>query len=260
MSTSLTDQVCIVTGASSGIGEATARRLARHGARVVLAARRADRLEELSAGIAADGGTALAVPTDIADRDAVGALIERTREAFGRIDVLINNAGIMPLSPLAQRRMDDWDRMIDVNLKGVLYAIGHVLPTMLEQGTGHVVNVSSVAGRRVMSDAVVYCATKHGVHAISEGLRAELAELSQRRTDPQPNSIRVTTVAPGVVRTELPDSILDESTQARWGTYLREFEAPLSADEIADAMVYALTCPEHVNINEILVRPVRQVR
>jgi NADP-dependent 3-hydroxy acid dehydrogenase YdfG len=249
-------KVCVITGASSGIGEATAKLLARRGMKVAIAARRADRLEQLRLQIEQDGGDVLVVECDVVDRSQVKALIDQTMDRWGRIDVLVNNAGIMPLAPMAKCRMDDWDRMIDVNLKGLLYGIGLALPIMIEQKTGHVINVSSVAGRIIFPGAAVYCATKHGVHVLSDGLRNELAEQSKQ----DGNRIRVTVIAPGVVRTELPDSIQDDQTRDASKQYYGGFEGPLTSEDIADNIRYAIEAPEHVNISEILVRPREQVR
>ncbi len=252
----LDDKVAIITGASSGIGEATALELAKRRVKVILTARRTERLESLSRQIVTDGGQAIVVPCDIADREQVRAMIEKSQAAFGRIDILINNAGIMPNAPLAKCRMDDWDDMIDVNVKGVLYGIGFVLPIMLEQKTGHIINVSSVAGRKVFPSGVVYCATKHAVHAISEGLRYELAEQSTE----DGNTIRVTTIAPGVVDTELPDSIRDDASRVGFKGYVESLRDPLNSEDIASAILYVLETPPHVGINEVLVRPTAQIR
>lgn len=238
----------IVTGASSGIGRATARRLAGSGARVAIAARRRDRLEALAASISREGGTVLTVPTDVTRREAVQALADRTLGEFGTIDALVNNAGVMPLAPLAALDVDGWDRMIDVNLKGVLYGIAAVLPTMLDRGRGHIVNVGSVAGRRAIPTGTVYCATKFAVRAITQGMQLELSA---------PHQIRVTDVQPGVVDTELPSLIEHAEArttfQTRWGD-----KRALSADDVAGAIEFALTQPDHVNVNEILVRPTDQ--
>ncbi len=252
----LAEKVCIITGATAGIGEATARALAEAGAIVVIAGRRSDRLEALVREIEHSGGRVTAVTCDVVDRNQVKALIAATVTAHGRIDVLINNAGIMPLATMSKCRMDDWDAMIDVNVKGLLYGVGYALPIMLEQKTGHIINVSSIAGRRVFSSGVVYCGTKHAVHAISEGLRAELAE--QAKEDG--NSIRVTVIAPGMVRTELPESIRDEETHDAFRKYADDFAGPLMSEDIAASIVYAMQAPEHVNVNEILIRPVSQLK
>ena len=252
----LSEMVCIVTGASSGIGEATALALGGKGAKVVIAARRADRLDDLAGRIEKAGGQALAVACDVVERGQVKSMVERTMQAWGRIDVLINNAGIMPLAPLAKCRIDEWDAMIDVNVKGLLYGIGFVLPIMLARKAGHIINVSSVAGRRLFNGGAVYCGTKHAVHAISEGLRGELSE----RAAEDGNTIRVTIIAPGVVKTELPDSIRDEETREVSLRYYDGLPGPLMSEDIAASILHAIEAPPHVNINEILIRPTAQVR
>lgn len=244
----LEGRVAIVTGASSGIGEAAAETLARAGARVAVAARRRERLEALCDRIGEAGGEALAVPTDVAEREQVEALAQRVVDAWGRIDVLVNNAGLMPLSPIREGRVDDWDRMIDVNVKGVLYGIAAVLPVMLEQGSGHVVNVGSVAGRRPFPGGTVYAATKFAVRAVTAGMQLELSASE---------GIRVTDVQPGVVDTELPDHIpsdeMREGFEGRWDDRRR-----LEPDDVARAILYAVTTPDRVNVNEILIRPTDQ--
>jgi len=249
-------RVTIITGASSGIGEATAERLARSGDIVVLAARRTDRLDAVRERIEGNGGQSSAVTCDVSKREDVERLVSTTLEAHGRVDALINNAGIMPLAPIVKRRVEDWEDTIDINIKGVLYGIAAVLPTMLEQQRGHIINVSSVAGRKVFPGAAVYCATKHAVHAISEGLREELAT----RGYDDGNRIRVTTIAPGVVATELPDSIRDDETRDGAKAYYDRLPGPLSSEDIAEAIVYAMEVPEHVGVNEILIRPTMQMR
>ncbi|NBB75015.1 MAG: SDR family NAD(P)-dependent oxidoreductase [Bacteroidetes bacterium] len=241
----LSNSAVIVTGASSGIGDATARRLARDGASVALAARREERLHDLKDAIEADGGTAIVVPTDVTDRAQVQALADATQEAFGSIDVLINNAGIMPLSFMKNLHEDEWERMVDVNIKGVLYAIGAVLPVMQEQGYGHVVNVSSVAGRRVFPGGAVYCGTKHFVTALSEGMRAELSP---------DHDIRVTSIEPGAVATELTHTITDEEIMQMFESRHGEM-TPLQSEDIAASIHYAVTAPEHVNVEELLILP-----
>ncbi len=247
---SLQDKVAIVTGASSGIGEATALRLAQAGATVVLAARRVERLEAVASSIARSGGggTALAVTTDVTDSMSVQEMARKTREAFGRIDILINNAGIMPLSPISKLKVEEWDRMIDVNIKGVLHCIAATLPSMLEQGSGHIINVSSVAGRRPFPSGTVYSATKFAIRAISQGLRLELSPTEK---------IRVTDIEPGVVTTELTQHITDRETADRftenWGD-----KRALDSEDVAETILFVLSQPDHVNINEILVRPTDQ--
>jgi NADP-dependent 3-hydroxy acid dehydrogenase YdfG len=252
----LSGRVAVVTGASSGIGAATARALGARNASVVVAARRTDRIEALAKEIVRGGGHAVAVPCDVSDRAQVDEVVATALRDFGRVDVLVNNAGIMPLAPMTVAKVEDWERTIDVNVKGVLYAIAAVLPPMLAAGRGDIVNVSSVAGRHVFPTAAVYCASKFAVHAISDGLRGELAE--QAKTDG--NAIRVTVVAPGVVKTELPGSIADDATRGDFEAYVGSMRAPLRSEDIADAILHALEAPDHVGLNEILVRPREQVR
>jgi len=252
----LKDQVAVVTGASSGIGEATAARLAGAGAAVVAAARRRDRLDALVRRIRDDGGTATPIECDVADRAQVSDLFDAVKSEHGRVDILVNNAGIMPVAPMTECRVDDWDAMIDVNIKGLLYCMAGALPIMRAQNTGHVINVSSVAGRRTFPGAAVYCGTKHAVHAISEGTRNELAEAAAD----DGNRIRVTVVAPGVVTTELADSITHDASRENTKKYFATIDPALTSDDIADTIVFAATCPWHVGINEILVRPTRQIR
>lgn len=248
MTDSLRDKVAIITGASSGIGEATARRLAESGARVVLAARRVERLEVLAADIERREGAALVAPTDVTDERSVQRLARTALEAFGRIDILINNAGIMPLSPIAKLKVEEWDRMIDVNIKGVLYCVAATLPTMLKQRSGHIINVSSVAGRRPFPSGTVYSATKFAVRAISQGLRLELSPIE---------GIRVTDVEPGVVATELTHHITDNETANHFQEMWAE-KTPLESIDIAETILFVLSRPDHVNVNEILVRPTDQ--
>lgn len=245
---SLSDRVVIVTGASSGIGEATARLLAQKGATVVLAARRQEKLDALKASIESDGGTAMVVPTDVTDRGAVQALAQATLDAYGRIDVLVNNAGVMPLTMLHNMRTDDWYQTVDVNLYGVLHAVEAVLPTMIEAKGGHVVNVSSTAGRRVYPGGAVYSATKYAVRALSEGMRQELG--------PQ-YGIRVTCIEPGAVATELTDAIGDEEVRATMGKMFARL-TPLDAERIAEAIAYTVEAPESATVAELLVLPTDQ--
>ena len=246
------DKVAVVTGASSGIGAATAEALAKAGARVAIGARRVERLEELAQKIAAAGtdpGRVLYRRLDVTRRsdcdDFVGAVLEK----WGSIDILVNNAGLMPLSFFKNLKVDEWDRMIDVNIKGVLYCTASVIPHMMEKKSGHIVNLSSVAGRIVFPSGSVYCATKHAVAAFSEGLRQEFSARS---------NIRVTSIEPGVVATELNDTITDESLQG-FVENAKRMES-LRAGDIADAILYAVGSPQHVNVNEILVRPTAQER
>ena len=215
---------------------------------MVAAARRAERLEALVTALQSAGGTALAVPTDVTVPAATDHLARRTVEEFGRIDILVNNAGIMPLSPIRDVRVAEWDRMIDVNVKGVLHCIAAVLPTMLDQRSGHIVNVSSIAGRRPFPAGTIYSATKFAVRAISQGLRLELSPTDK---------IRVTDVEPGVVATELQDHITDATTASQFKENWSD-KRPLAPEDVANTIVFAVTQPIHVNVNEILVRPTDQ--
>ena len=246
----LDNHVAIVTGASSGIGEATARHLSKEGATVVLAARREDELNTLKSDIEADGGTALVVPTDVTDRDAVKALAQKTTDEYGRIDILVNNAGIMPLTYLHNLRTNDWYRTVDVNVYGVLHAVEAVLPTMIEQKRGHVVNISSTAGRKVYPGGAVYSATKYAVRALSEGMRQELGPRY---------GIRVTCVEPGAVATELTDHIGDEELKKDSAKMFSRL-TPLEAERIAEGIVYAVTAPPSATVAEVLVMPTDQMR
>ncbi|MEM1041109.1 MAG: SDR family oxidoreductase [Bacteroidota bacterium] len=242
----LSDHTVIVTGASSGIGEATARLLASEGAAVALAARRTDRLEALKSEIEDAGGRALVVETDVTDRAACQNLIDQTLDAFGRLDVLINNAGVMPLSFVKNVRVEEWEQMVDVNINGVLYCTAAALPHFTEQKSGHIVNVSSVAGRRLFTGGAVYCATKHAVTAFSEGLRRELGPAF---------GIRVTSIEPGAVATELPEAIADPEFQEA----MASFEVtPLESEDIAESIRYALAAPPRATVHEVLVMPTDQ--
>ncbi|MFJ9080394.1 SDR family oxidoreductase [Streptomyces sp. NPDC102278] len=236
-----TGKVVAITGASSGIGEATARRLAADGHRVLLGARRTDRLEGLVEQIVAEGGTAAFRALDVTDAQDVRAFVDAARAEFGRIDVLVNNAGVMPLSPLEALKTEEWDRMIDVNVRGVLHGIAAALPAMRAQGAGHIVNIASVGAYEVSPTAAVYCATKFAVRAISEGLRQESG-----------GDLRVTLVSPGVTESELADSISDPAAREAMKAY-RAVALPASA--IADAIAYALSQPPGVDVNEMIVRP-----
>jgi clavulanate-9-aldehyde reducatase len=246
MEVDLTGRVVAITGASSGIGEATALACAQAGASVALAARRADRIEALAAKIEQSGGRALAIPTDVGDEAQARAFVERTHAELGRFDALVNNAGVMLLGPIEGAPTEEWRRMIDVNLFGVLYCTHAALPLMRTQGSGHVVNVSSVAGRVATAGAGVYNLTKWGVNAFSEALRQECTAAG----------IRVTIVEPGAVVTELQEQNRPE-IYAQLKRRLDGVE-PLQADDIANAILFALGQPEHVSINELLVRPSRQ--
>jgi hypothetical protein len=246
---SVSDKVVVVTGASSGIGRATALELAKRNAKVACLARREDRLSDLSQKIKDDGGKSLAIECDVTDRSQVSDAIETATETFGPVDILVANAGVMPLSFMDRCDVEGWDQMIDVNIKGVLYSIAAVLPSMLERESGHIVPVSSVAGRRVMPGGAVYCATKHAVHALAEGLRSEVAT----------KNIRVTTIAPGFVSTELQQAVSDERILKRWEENSKKSDLePLTSEDIALAIAGALEAPARVSVNEVLIRPTRQ--
>ncbi|MFF3327697.1 SDR family oxidoreductase [Streptomyces sp. NPDC002889] len=236
-----TPKVVAVTGASSGIGEATARRLATDGHRLFLGARRTDRLDALTREITAAGGTAAFRRLDVTDAADVRAFVSAARERYGRVDVVVNNAGVMPLSPLEALKVDEWDRMIDVNVRGVLHGIAAALPAMRAQGGGHFVNIASVGAYEVSPTAAVYCATKFAVRAISEGLRQEST-----------GNIRVTLLSPGVTESGLADSISDPAAREAMKTY-RAVALPASA--VAGAIAYAVSQPPEVDVNEIVVRP-----
>ena len=246
MTDNITGKVVVITGASSGMGEATARDLAAKGAKVVLGARRMDRLEALVKEIRDAGGEAVAVATDVAKLEDVQKLVATAKESFGRVDVIFNNAGLMPLSPLESLRIDEWDRMIDVNMKGTLYGIAAALPYMKEQKSGHVINVSSVYGHKVVATGAVYCATKHAVRAISEGFRQEVKDYN----------IRVTTISPGAVRTELTDHITEPGLAENVSQVVGEIGVPAST--MANMVAFAISQPDDVDVNEILFRPTVQ--
>jgi NADP-dependent 3-hydroxy acid dehydrogenase YdfG len=231
----------LITGASSGIGEACARLLAHKGARVLLGARRSDRLEALVGEIREAGGTAEFRRLDVTSRANTQAFVDFAVERFGRVDVLINNAGVMPLSPLEALKVDEWDRMIDVNIRGVLHGIAAVLPLMQAQRSGQLVNIASIGAYSVVPTGAVYCATKYAVRAISEGLRQEVG-----------GDIRVTLVSPGVVESELAESISDESSREAMKAFRKVAIAP---DAIARAIAYAVEQPADVDVSELIVRP-----
>lgn len=233
-------KVVLITGASSGIGEATARLLAQSGAIVLLGARRTERLERIVGDIVAKGGAAQALALDVTRREDVQAFAAHALAQFGRIDVIVNNAGVMPLSPLSALKVDEWDRMIDVNIRGVLHGIAAVLPIMKAQGSGQVVNVASIGAHAVSPTAAVYCATKYAVWAISEGLRQENPD------------IRVTTICPGVTESELAETISDERGKAE----MKEFrKVAISPFAIARAIQFAISQPPDVDTSEMIVRP-----
>jgi len=244
MNERIKDKVVVITGASSGLGEATARALANAGAKLVLGARRIERLQRLAQELML--GDNAAVKTDVTHCDQVTNLVEHAVRVHGRIDVILNNAGVMPHSPLERRRVEDWDRMIDVNLKGVLYGIAAALPHMQKQKSGHIINVSSVAGHKVRPGSAVYAATKTAVRVISEGLRMEV----------KPYNIRTTVISPGAVATELADSITEPDIAANMRKTYDQMAIP--AESFASVVLFAMSQPEDVDINEILYRPTRQ--
>ncbi|MER9431172.1 SDR family oxidoreductase [Mesorhizobium sp. M0408] len=246
MSGGIENKVVVITGASSGLGEATARHLAARGASVVLGARRSHRIDALVQELTAAGHKAKAVTTDVTDAGQVQNLVNTAVREFGRIDVMLNNAGLMPLAPLERLKVDEWDRMIDVNIKGVLYGIAAALPYMKEQRSGHIINVSSVYGHVVDPGAAVYCATKFAVRALSEGLRKEV----------KPYNIRTTVISPGAVSTELLEHISEKDIQQ--GT--RDFVSKIAVgpDTFARTVAFAINEPDDVDINEILFRPTAQ--
>ena len=236
------DKVVLITGASSGIGVGIARELASAGATLMLGARRTDRLDALAEDLRRGGATVATRRLDVTDRADVSAFANAAREAFGRVDAIVNNAGVMPLSPMASLKVDEWDRMIDVNVKGVLYGIAAVLPEMTARGSGHVVNIASIGALAVSPTAAVYCATKFAVRAISDGLR-------QERQD-----IRVTCIHPGVVESELASTITDTQAAELMEAYR---SIALKPDAIGRAVRFALEQPEDVDVSEIVVRPLR---
>jgi NADP-dependent 3-hydroxy acid dehydrogenase YdfG len=246
MSKGIEGKVVVITGASSGNGEATARHLSGQGAISVLGARRVDRIQRLASELQASGGKALAVETDVTDVAQVRRLVDAAVQTFGRVDVTLNNAGLMPHSPLERLKVEDWDRTIDVNLKGVLYGIAAALPHMKRQKSGHFINVSSVAGHKVRPSSAVYSATKTAVRVLSEGLRQEV----------KPYNIRTTVISPGAVSTELVSSITELDIAESVGRFMKEVALP--AESFARVVAFAISQPEDMDINEILFRPTRQ--
>lgn len=245
MDNNIKGKVVVITGASSGLGEATARLLSAQGAIVVLGARRTERIRSLADELTESGGKALAITTDVTDYDQVKRLVDAAVQTYGRIDVIINNAGLMPHSPLERFKIDDWNRMIDVNIKGVLYGIAAALPYMKQQKAGHIINVSSVAGHKVRPSSAVYAATKHAVLALSEGLRQEV----------KPYNLRTTVISPGAVATELPNSVTEPDIAEN---VRKIYKIAIPADSFARAVAFAISQPEEMDINEILFRPTRQ--
>jgi len=237
-------KVVVITGASSGLGEATARHLASKGASVFIGARRMDRLQTVVADIQRAGGQVAAKQVDVTKRREVDAFVQAAVAKFGRMDVLVNNAGLMALGPIDKALVDEWDRMVDINIKGVLYGIAAALPVFARQKGGHIINIASVAGHKVSMGGAVYCATKYAVRAISEGLRQEV------------DGIRTTIISPGAVQSELPLGISDPDTSAHVQEFYRQQAIP--ADAVARAIAYAIEQPADVDINEILLRPTVQ--
>ena len=246
MSNNIQGKVVVITGASSGLGEATARYLSAEGATVVLGARRADRIQSLAKELSDRGGKALALTTDVTHHEQVKKLVDAAVQTYGRIDVMLNNAGLMPHSPLERLKIDDWNHTIDVNIKGVLYGIAAALPHMKQQKGGHIINVSSVAGHKVNPGGAVYAATKHAVLALSEGLRMEV----------KPYNIRTTVISPGAVATELPNSITEADVAQGVQKFYGAFAIP--PESFARAVAFAVSQPEDMDVNEILFRPTRQ--
>ncbi|WP_336756066.1 SDR family oxidoreductase [Pantoea sp. USHLN298] len=241
----MTKKVILITGASSGIGAGIARELAKTGATLLLGARREERLHALADALRFDGAEVVVKALDVTQREQVDQFVEFALEQWGRVDVMINNAGIMPLSPMASLRVEEWDRMIDVNIRGVLYGIAAVLPPMLARHSGHIINIASIGALAVSPTAAVYCATKYAVRAISDGLRQENSQL------------RVTCVHPGVVESELADTITDPTAAQAMADYRA---IALQPEAIGRAVRYAIEQPDEVDVNEIVVRPTRTVQ
>lgn len=247
MTQKLQGKVALVTGASSGIGEATALALAKAGATVAVAARRVDRLEALVRRIIDDGGKALAIAADVGDESQAQSMVEKTLLAFERIDILVNNAGVMLLGSVEGANTREWNEMVNVNLMGLAITTHAVLPTMTAQEHGHIVNISSVAGRFAFTNCAIYNATKFGVNGFSDALRQEVSL----------HKIRVTLIEPGIVETELTDHITTSEIKQREKARLQRITA-LQSEDIADAILYAVTQKPHVNVNEILIRTIDQ--
>ncbi|MBJ2067878.1 SDR family oxidoreductase [Serratia odorifera] len=246
MTDNIKDKVIVITGASSGMGEAAARHLAHKGAKLVLAARRSDRIDVLAKEINAQGGTAIAVATDVTRENDVKKLVDTAVNQLGRIDVLINNAGVMPLSPLDQVKVNEWNQMIDVNLRGVLHGIAAALPYMKAQKSGHIINTASVAGHLVFPASAVYSATKYAVRALTEGLRKETCAYN----------VRATIISPGAVSTELLEHISDKDVQAANQEYVGKVGVP--PETFARMVAFAIGEPDDVGVNEIIFRPTAQ--
>ncbi|MDN3585043.1 SDR family oxidoreductase [Pedobacter aquatilis] len=246
MENNIKNKVVIITGASSGMGEAAAKHLSALGATVVLGARRADRIEKLAAEINNDGGKALALTADVTNLEQVKNLVDTTVQKFGRVDVIINNAGVMPLSLVESLKVEEWNTMIDVNIKGVLNGIAAALPHMKAQKSGQIINTASVAGHKIFSGSAVYSATKFAVRALTEGLRMEV----------KPYNIRTTIVCPGAVKTELLNQITDADVRKANEDYVGE--VGISPDSFARVVAFAISQPEDMDINEVIFRPTAQ--
>ena len=245
MSKNIENKVVVITGASSGLGEATARHLAALGAKVVLGARRTDKLKTITAEITQAGGKAVFTTADVTSKADVENLINAAIIAYGRVDVVVNNAGYMAIAPMEQSRTDEWDRMIDINIKGLLYGVAAALPVFEKQKSGHIINISSVAGTKVFSPGgTVYSGTKFAVRAISEGLRHELA-----------GKVRITSINPGAVDSELKLGSNDEASSKAVNQF---YEQAIPADSVARAIAFAIEQPADVGINEIVLRPLTQ--
>jgi NADP-dependent 3-hydroxy acid dehydrogenase YdfG len=250
VSAELDGKVAAITGASSGIGEATAVALAGAGAGVAIAARRKDRLDELAERISSDGGRAVAIEADIADRAQAESFLSQAAEELGGLDILVNNAGVMLLGPVEGADPDHWRRMVDVNMLGLLYCTRAALPLLRDEGGGHIVNVSSVAGRHASFGQAVYNLTKFGVTGFSEALRQEALN----------SNIRVTVVEPGMVDTELQGHNENPAVREALEKFRNEVGTVLEAEDVARGILYAVSQPEHVNVNEVLIRPTGQRR
>lgn len=246
--TNLNGKVALITGASSGIGAATALKLAGAGVKVGIAARRTDRLEALKTDITKEGGEALVIPMDVVDPTSVEAGVKGLIEAYGSIDILFNNAGLMPLSDIDQFKTGEWHRMIDINIGGLLNTTAAVLPQMIKQHSGHIFNTSSIAGRKVFKGLSVYCATKHAVTAFSDGLRMEVGQM---------HNIRVTCIQPGAVATELYDQITDSGYRQQMDGLAKQMTF-LKGEDIAETILFATRAPAHVNVAELFVLPIDQ--
>lgn len=240
------NQVVVITGASSGIGYSTALHLSKLKMKIAIGARRTKKLENLKKKMIENGSDVIYKELDVSKKQSCNSFIDHIITKWKRIDILINNAGIMPLSFIKNLKFEEWDRMIDVNLKGTLYCTGFTIPHMIKQKSGHIINISSVAGKIVFPAGSVYCATKHAINALSEGLRQELSRYS----------IRITSIEPGVVKTELTNTITDNSLQ----NFIENSKKmiALKAEDIANAILFVIQNPKHVNINELLIRPISQ--